>query len=657
RTAPPPPGGGRGGGGRAVVRGAARGARTEDASERADVGIVSPTREKAVPSSRRIGDHRFAQVGEEPSARATTARRRWSERPDDLVRSRPFRRSGTFSILAFFSTNDDRRREDCFVRARRFAEAPSRETVAVARKRKLVPSPTSANPERSNDALGTSRRGREAGRRRSSGGGPVRAGATAAPSADDASESSEPLRPNDPPPPPLPRCPRPADEATAPDSADAADATDGRPFAYDPSLASFTFDLSPPSLAPRRSSDAFGNDDVDVVVPLAPCAYRMTDHTLAKKEPLSLSRCVDKLGVLRCLAKERDNLNDLLRARLGDEGGGGGTMEESELGKCRFLELISNCGVCQEVSEMILKRCHEASDGASGVDAGSGEGAGGNPRRIPTVRVDGLDDFLSAIEELVPALSEAREEMSETQSVSFRPGLGELFAPGAPLVCFPEGTEGVPLGASCVQCWYDEERNRATGRTKRKFVLVVEFLVSVGDELVFAAASEVYPEFPDGRSVPLKDLNHRVLRPAEAEEDAALMERLRERGAFYASVATENHYLEYHPGAFFPSAGGLGRNNASRPLSRSGRVMVDVRRGAAVVARGLRIRQWPNRTSLGLDPSGGRQRAVAGGLVHDLGSAPRRDFRTGPPDACSAEYGKDEGDARRINHAPLPTHA
>jgi hypothetical protein len=63
------------------------------------------------------------------------------------------------------------------------------------------------------------------------------------------------------------------------------------------------------------------------------------------------------------------------------------------------------------------------------------------------------------------------------------------------------------------------------------------------------------------------------------EEDATLMNRLQKRGAFYASVATDNHYLEYHPNAFFPIIGGWG-NNAVRPLSKSGRVMVDVKRGS-----------------------------------------------------------------------------
>jgi len=114
---------------------------------------------------------------------------------------------------------------------------------------------------------------------------------------------------------------------------------------------------------------------------------------------------------------------------------------------------------------------------------------------------------------------------------------------------------------------------------KRRFILVVEFIVSVGEELVFVAASDVYPEFHDtSRNVPLKDLTHRKLDPANAD-DAALLKRLQQRGEFYASVATHNHYLEYYPHSFFPIIGGGWSNNAVRPLSKGGRVMVDVKRG------------------------------------------------------------------------------
>lgn len=41
----------------------------------------------------------------------------------------------------------------------------------------------------------------------------------------------------------------------------------------------------------------------------------------------------------------------------------------------------------------------------------------------------------------------------------------------------------------------------------------------------------------------------------------------------------ENHYLEYHPNSFYPIIGGGWSNNAVRPLSKGGRVMIDVKRG------------------------------------------------------------------------------
>ncbi|KAL9181683.1 hypothetical protein ACHAXT_012026 [Thalassiosira profunda] len=354
--------------------------------------------------------------------------------------------------------------------------------------------------------------------------------------------------------------------APAPEAgADAPAIPAGKLFAYRADLAAFQFDLSSKNATgPRLAADAAGRPDVDVVVPLAPCVYRMTDYTYSKKEPILLSRCVNKLGVLRCLLRECGRLNALIANRLEQ----GGTIEEDELGKARFMELLSTCGVYQEISELIASRCNAASDGI----------AKGNTVHIPTVPVDGLSDFLDKIETMVPALAAAREEIENTQSVSFHPGLGELFSPGAKLVCHPDGMEGTPLGVSCVQSWYNEETNRATGKVKRRFILVVEFVVSVGTELVFVAASEVYPEFHDaGRSVPVRDLNHRRMDPTNNQEDAALMGRLQERGEFYASVGVENHYLEYHANAFFPIIGGWG-NNAARPLSKGGRVMVDVRR-------------------------------------------------------------------------------
>mmetsp|Transcript_37504 Transcript_37504/g.78563 ORF Transcript_37504/g.78563 Transcript_37504/m.78563 type:complete len:883 (+) Transcript_37504:154-2802(+) len=369
----------------------------------------------------------------------------------------------------------------------------------------------------------------------------------------------------------------------------------GKLFVFDETTKSFHFDVtSPNAIHARLSPDTHGNDNVDIIVPLAPCAYRMTDYTYSKKEPVELHRCVNKLGVLRCLDRECKTLNSLLWSRLHPIEGEAGSMEEDELGKSRFMELLSNCGVYQKVSELILSACNKASDAIAKTDNNNNNNSDDdnstNPYRIPQVRVEGIASFLSTIETLSPALSAARAEISQSSTVSFRPGLGELFSPGSRLVCFPEGMEGTPLGVRCVQSWYDEEINRATNKVKRKFVLVVEFLVSVGTELVFVAASEVYPEFHDaGRSIPLRDLNHRRLDPllpddgdgvrGNSREDAVLVDRMQCRGEFYASVATDNHYLEYHPNSFFPIRGGFQNNNSVRPLAKGGRVMVDVSRG------------------------------------------------------------------------------
>ena len=145
-------------------------------------------------------------------------------------------------------------------------------------------------------------------------------------------------------------------------------------------------------------------------------------------------------------------------------------------------------------------------------------------------------------------------------------------------MCNPEGMDGTPLGVSCVQSWYTEETNKATNKLKRRFILVIEFLISVGDEVVFVAASDVYPEFHDpSRNIPIKDLKHRKLLPVA--EDEVLLKRLQHRGEFCASVATKRHYLEYRPDSFFPIISGGWSNNAVRPLSKGGRVMIDVKRG------------------------------------------------------------------------------
>ena len=351
-----------------------------------------------------------------------------------------------------------------------------------------------------------------------------------------------------------------------------------KPFSFDSTLRAFLF-FAPGetanSFVPKLESDAYGNADTNILVPLAPCIYRLTDYTLAKREPVTLQRCILKLGVLRCLKRECQAMNHLLQHRNYHE-----TLEEEELGKIRFMELLSNCGVYQKVSELILKRAGQVLDliqkdkNAKHTDSRDSK----NPYRIPQVSVDGLEEFLQEIEKHFPELQQARKEIEDTQTVSFYPGLGELFCPGSKLVFHPEGMEGSPLGCSCVQSWYAEELNKATNKVKRRFILVIEFIVSVGDELVFVAATDVYPEFHDlTRNAFIKDLVHRKL--TNSPDDLALLERLQQRGEFYASVATKNHYLEYHPDSFFPIIGGGWNSNAVRPLPKGGRVMVDVKRG------------------------------------------------------------------------------
>lgn len=266
---------------------------------------------------------------------------------------------------------------------------------------------------------------------------------------------------------------------------------DGKLFHYEETLDAFLLNHTQ-NTTPRLTTDAHGNADTDILVPLPPCVYRMTDYTLAKKEPILLKRCVLKLGVLRCLQRECENLNHLLWHRLSPDDASGAehkshALEEDELGKARFMELLSNCGVYQKVSELILTRAGQV---AAALEAQPPRRSGNDDNlfQIPQVTVEGLDDFLQEVERLNPSLQQARDEIKETQSVSFYPGLGELFCPGSRLLCYPDGMEGSPLGCSCVQSWYVEELNKATNKMKRRFVLVVEFMVSVGEELVFVAA-------------------------------------------------------------------------------------------------------------------------------------------------------------------------
>jgi hypothetical protein len=280
----------------------------------------------------------------------------------------------------------------------------------------------------------------------------------------------------------------------------------------------------------------------------------MADYTFAKQEPVLLHRILLKLGVVRSLQRELKILNDFLQSRIQRKD----VLEDTELQKTRFMELVSNCGIAQALSSLLLKETAKAS-------------AAGSP--APRVIVEGLDDFLQEVEKQTPALEKARREIDETQTVSFFPGLGELFSPGSKLICHPDGMEGLPLGLSSVQCWYSEDLNPATNTMKRRFVLVIEFIVSVGDELVFVACTDVYPEFHDpNRNVPIKELTHRKLDIENSVDHLHLFQRLHQRGLFYASTATSNHYLEYYPDSFFPILQGRGfANNAVRPLSKGGR--------------------------------------------------------------------------------------
>jgi len=309
----------------------------------------------------------------------------------------------------------------------------------------------------------------------------------------------------------------------------------------------------------------------------------------------------------------------------------------------RFNSIHS--GVFQKVSELILKRAGKAHERVTNNDTIGDES---NPFEIPQIRVDGLDDFLAELEKLNPSLQKARDEILETQTVSFYPGLGELFTPGAQLVCHPEGMEGSPLGCSCVQSWYTEELNKATNTTKRRFILVIEFMVSVGDEVVFVAASDVYPEFHDpSRNVPIKDLTHRKLLPDQNPADQDLLDRLQQRGEFYASVATHNHYLEYQSDCFFPIIRGGWSNNAVRPLSKGGRVMIDVKRGileghipvrgtsdgmSDTVKEAIKLFEQNKRTGIAVP----FRTAILPGF--DLGSEKKKDL-----------FGEEQGDSDRLH--------
>jgi len=242
-------------------------------------------------------------------------------------------------------------------------------------------------------------------------------------------------------------------------------------------------DFLPRVNAETKTDNGIDSTNVLIEVPLAPLIYRACDFTFEKavrnKIPVNVNHCVRKLGILRALQRERIAFNALLESRLEASD----PMEEEELNKTRFLELLSNGGVARKVVEILLKEIAKAIDDNKKADGS---------KTTAKVAIDGLDDCLEAIENACPELKVARNEIETTQSVSFYPGLGELFCPGSKLVCYPDGMEGSPLGCSCVQSWYSEDFNQATGKTKRRFVLVIEFIVSVGDELVFVAMTGTY---------------------------------------------------------------------------------------------------------------------------------------------------------------------
>ena len=385
---------------------------------------------------------------------------------------------------------------------------------------------------------------------------------------------------------------------------------------------------------PCLKEDKYGNPSTNILIPLAPCIYRCcytNDDAFDQKEPVSLQSCLLKLGVLRFLSQECKNLNDLLWHRLNpsslavhdkddddddnDDDDDDSTshsnryettaLNAEELGKTRIMEFLSSCGIYERLCQLILQQANNVSNRIKEVVKNKTEKniSNKNPYRIPQIHVDRLDEFLAAVARLAPSLGKAREEIAKTQCVNFYPGLGEL-SPGSKVICYPEGTTtSPPVGCKVVRCWYDydeeiksdKEMARPQQTVRRRFILEVEFIVSVGNELVFVTATDIYPDFNNipprsQKVVPLRDLRHRKLHPDQnPEDDEVLLQRLQQRGEFYASVATKGCYIEYYPNSFFPIVGSAGagsgwsRTNSNktiaRPLKKGGRVMVDVKRG------------------------------------------------------------------------------
>lgn len=292
------------------------------------------------------------------------------------------------------------------------------------------------------------------------------------------------------------------------------------------------------------------SDKKGSIVPLAPCVYRLLDLTLApsyKKGAVPARRAVLKLGVLRALRREMELYN---AAPAG--------VEEDEAN--RFNEILLSCAM------RVYQRPVEVRD---------------------------LDDFLHKVEESCPQIAECRAQLSSLSvargvggaagaapgycGVDFYPGLGECFPPGAQVVTAPENLDGALVGARVVQSYYTEEVAKATKKVKRSFILMLEFVASVGDKLAYIGMSDVYTEF-DGK-MRVQDLRHR--RVDLLPDAASILKSLQKRGLFYADIAIKHTFVSYGPGQFFPIPIGYMSSKALRPLQASGRIMVDSRRGCA----------------------------------------------------------------------------
>lgn len=207
------------------------------------------------------------------------------------------------------------------------------------------------------------------------------------------------------------------------------------------------------------------------------------------------------------------------------------------------------------------------------------------------VAVRELDSFIDTVERHTAAIQEQQDEIAKLNTCSFFPGMQEAYLPGTKVVTFPENMQGAPLGATVVQSYYQEDTSRASGKVKRTFVLVLEFVVSLGDTLSFVGISEPYSEYEGSLNLSnASNFRHRILdaggggrAPARAgggnglvgdsrdpgnARDKELLKMLILRGALYAEISIGYHYLQYGPGTFFPipvggsAAGGRGSSSS-----------------------------------------------------------------------------------------------